>query len=80
MKTNNYGFFIEFFELISEQLLSHANRNQVWDQLINHIWDKPPATAHHKVYRDWMEETLDVNSIYEFEVIRPKRRPDSLGK
>lgn len=59
-ETNNYDFFVEFFEQIRKQLLlvAEEEENLVLDQLREHIWQEPPATDHHKIYRDWLMEIL----------------------
>lgn len=84
-ETNNYDFFVEFFKQIQEQLLfvAKGDKDLVLNHLNNDIWKEPPATPHHKTYRDWLEEILGDRSedgpSTGGKHILPQPRPPSFG-
>ena len=59
-ETNNYDFFIEFFEQLQKYILavSGGNKRRVFEHFVNHIWQEPPTNFHHEIYREWLEDVL----------------------
>ena len=62
---DRYSFYINFSHQILQNLMyaSNGDKTLALSYLRDNVWSgKPPATAYHRVYRDWMEELLKKGS------------------